>query len=529
MCDEATRVALHDEDRIVLRYVDNPNGSIDDIAGICEPRGQRRRSHAPSRAREQPAPRLDRRARALGVAPRLAPRAGLTDVATSAQVSDAAALGGRLVTCLRRIHGIPGVAYGLRHDGATVLAGADGVADLETGAPMDVDVTRFRCASITKTFTATLVLRHVERGTLRLDDAVSDWLRWTRHVLDPQLTLRHLLVHAGGVNRDGSNAWDDRTMPDAATLRRELERSATFAEPSERFRYSNLGYALLGEVLEAATGSSFAALLRREVARPLGLASTDADLTASNRRALATGYYSAWPGEERRPAAHVAARAIAPAGGLVSTVGDLLEYQAAQLPGDPRLLTEVSKREMQRPQWQRASEPHYGLGWLCWHAGRIRLVGHSGGYPGFTTKIAFAPEEGLCAAVLTNTISPVASLGLQGLYGAVDAVTRRWDRAGARSAAHARGSLVKFAGIYRDNFGTLIVGRLHHSLLVVRAEDPDPFAEASLLVARGPMRFHVAAGDDFGFLGEDVRFVADRRGRVTTLRWGPHPYAKVEG
>lgn len=447
---------------------------------------------------------------------------------TSSQVADAAALGARLVTCLRRIHGIPGVAFGLRHDGVTVLAGADGVSDLETGEPMDVATTRFRCASITKTFTATLVLRQVEHGRLRLDDAVRDWLRWTRDVLDPELTLRHLLLHAGGVNRDGSNAWDDRTMPDAETLRRELERSATFAEPSERFRYSNFGYALLGEVLEAATGTSFAALLRREVTRPLGLAATDADLTAANRRALATGYYAAWPGEERRAAAHVAARAIAPAGGLVSTVGDLLEYQAAQLPGDPRLLTEVSKREMQRPQWQRAAEPHYGLGWFCWHAGSIRLVGHSGGYPGFTTKIGFAPEEGLCAAVLTNAISPVASLGLQGLYDAVDTVTRLWERAGARVAPHTRGSLARFAGIYRDNFGTLIVGRLHHSLLVVHAEDQTPFAEASLLVPRGPLRFHVAAGDDFGFLGEDVRFVTDRRGAVTTLRWGPHPYTRID-
>lgn len=447
---------------------------------------------------------------------------------SSRQVADAVLLAERLVVCLRHAHGVPGVAYGVRHEGRTVLLGADGVADLGTQVPVAAATTRFRCASITKTFTAALLMRQAERGRLRLDDAVGDWLPWTRRVLDPELTLRHLVLHGGGIIRDGSNAWDDRPMPDRAALRRELEANAAFGAPSERFRYSNLGFALLGEVLEAATSTSFAALLRREIARPLGLTSTDADLTAQGRRALATGYYATWPGEAPRAAAHVEARAIAPAGGLVSTVGDLLEYQDAQLPGDARLLTEVSKREMQRPQWQRAAEPHYGLGWLCWHAGPIRLVGHSGGYPGFTTKIAFAPEERLSAAVLTNGISPVAAGGLQGIFEAAAAVAARWDAAQTPSRWHTRASLARFGGVYRDNFGTLIVGRLHQGLLVVGADNAAPFAEASLLMAKGPLRFNVTEGDDFGFLGENVRFLADRRGRVRTLVWGAHPYARTE-
>jgi D-alanyl-D-alanine carboxypeptidase len=447
---------------------------------------------------------------------------------TSRQVVDASLLAERLVVCLRHAHDVPGVAYGMRHDGATVLLGANGMADLGARVPVDAATTRFRCASITKTFTATLLMGEVERGRLRLDDAVVEWLPWTRGVLDPELSLRHLVLHAGGIIRDGSNAWDDRTMPDRATLHAELERSAAFGEPSERFRYSNLGYALLGEVLEAATSRTFGALLRREIARPLGLGATDADLTPAGRRALATGYYATWPGEPHRAAAHVEARAIAPAGGLVSTVDDLLEYQDAQLPGDDRLLGEVSKREMQRAQWQRATEPHYGLGWLTWHAGPLRLVGHSGGYPGFTTKIAFSPAERLCAAVLTNGISPVASKGLQGIFDAAAAVAARWERAAAPSRWHTPAALARFGGVYRDNFGTLIVGRLHHGLLVVGADDVEPFAEASLLLPIGPLRFHVAEGDDFGFLGEDVRFLADRRGRPTTLVWGAHPFERAE-
>jgi D-alanyl-D-alanine carboxypeptidase len=446
---------------------------------------------------------------------------------TSRQVADAAAIAGRHLACLRHAHSTPGVAYGLSHEGATVLLGADGVADTESLAPVDVATTRFRCASITKTFTATLVLQQVERGRLRLDDAVTTWLPWTRRTLAEDVTVRHLLLHAGGVIRDGSNAWDDATMPDRAALHRELERTATFGEPSERFRYSNMAYALLGEVLEAATRASFAALLRRDIARRLELTATAADLTAAGRRSLATGYYAAWPDEARRAAVHVEARAIAPAGGLVSTVGDLLAYQAAHLPGDGRLLSEHSKREMQRAQWQRATEPPNGRGWITRHSGGLGLVGPSGGFPGFATKIAFAPAERVCAVVLTNAISPVANLGMAGIYEAIGAVASRWEEASAPSRWHTRARLAAFGGIYRGQWGTLVVERLHNALLVVPTDDQEPFASPSLLVADGPTRFRVASGNDFGLVGEHVRFRTDRRGAVTTLGWGAVNYQRM--
>ena len=164
---------------------------------------------------------------------------------------------------------------------------------------------------------------------------------------------------------------------------------------------------------------------------------------------------------------------------------------------------------------------------MTWHAGGISLVGHSGGYPGFTTRIAFAPKERLCAAVLTNAITPLAANGINGIYGSIGAVTSSWDAASATSRWHTRAQLASFGGIYRDNFGTLVVGRLNNALLVVQPEDVEPFADASLLVATGPKRFLVASGDDFGFLGEQVHFRTDRRGTVTTLVWGAHPFTRV--
>ena len=439
-------------------------------------------------------------------------------------MADAAAVIDPLLRLTAIYSRLPGMAYGLSHHDETILLGGYGLADLDTGDPVDPAVTAFRCASITKTVTATIVLQLVERGKLRLDDAVVDRLPWTKGTFDRELTVRHLLIHAGSVIRDGSNAWWDVPMPDRETLRRELRGAATFGEPSERFRYSNIAYSLLGEIAESATGRSFDALVKSNIVRPLGLTSTWSDLVPGARRHLATGYSTSRPGEARTAEKHVPARAIAPAGGLISTVPDLLEYQRAQLPGDARLLGEVSKREMQRPQWQRSTEPHYGLGWMTWHVDGISVVGHSGGYPGFVTKIAFAPQEAITAAVLTNAYSAGAALGLQLIYHTISQVGRRWNDAAATTKWHTRGSLAPYTGVFRLQGADLLIARINGSLFMIEPDVEAPMAIAARLEPRGKHRFLIVDGDDFAFLGEEAAFRADARGRINSVQLGAHVY-----
>jgi CubicO group peptidase (beta-lactamase class C family) len=444
------------------------------------------------------------------------------------QLADAAAIIDPLLRLNAIYARVPGVAFGLAHEGRTVLLGAHGVADLETDRRVDPSATAFRCASITKTVTATIVMQLAERGKLRLDDAVTTWLPWSAGTFSTDLTIRHLLMHSGSVIRDGSNAWFNEDMPERATLRDELRGSATFGEPSERFRYSNIAYSLLGEIAESAAGRTFATLVKNQVVSPLALSSTWSDLTPAARRVLATGYLASRPGEARVATPHVAANAIAPAGGLVSTVPDLLEYQRAHLPGDARLLTEVSKREMQRTQWLRSEEPHYGLGWMTWHVDGISLVGHSGGYPGFVTKIGFAPREGLAGAVLSNVQSPFAPLGLQLMYHAIAQVARKWPHTVASSKWHTRASLAPFTGLFRGQGADLLVSRINGSLVLIDPQDAAPVSSAVRLEPRATRRFYMADGDDYAFLGEEMSFFTDRAGRVTRLRIGAHLYDRED-
>ena len=129
--------------------------------------------------------------------------------------------------------------------------------DITTGRPATQDTTSYRCASITKTMTATLVMQQVEAGRMRLDAPITTYVSWTRRVPDArEISIRHLLIHGGGVIRDGSNSWGDDDFPDRDAVRRELRQRLTFAEPSTTFRYSNMAYVLLGDALEAVSGKA---------------------------------------------------------------------------------------------------------------------------------------------------------------------------------------------------------------------------------------------------------------------------------
>jgi CubicO group peptidase (beta-lactamase class C family) len=444
------------------------------------------------------------------------------------ELADAAAISGPLLRLGAIEDRVPGTAFGFAQGGDTVLLGAHGLEDVSTAKPVDPATTAFRCASITKSFTATVTMQSVERGKLRLDDAVDSWLPWTVGAVDSDLTVRDLLMHAGSIIRDGSNAWDGTTMPDSQLLHAEVLAKASFGAPLERFRYSNVAYSLLGEILKSATGRTFESLVRTNVIKPLTLTTTWPDLVPAARRALATGYRAARADEERTPVDHVEARSVAPAGGLISTVPDLLEYQRAHLRGDSRLLSEHSKREMQRTQWRRDSEPHYGLGWMNWHIDGISVVGHSGGFPGFITKIAFAPGEDVAAAVLTNANSPFAAKGIELIYTTIANVRRRWTESAASSRWHTRGSLAPFLGLYRNRGNDLLVSRINGSLYLISPDDPNPFDFVSRLEPLGRRRFLIAAGYDFGYLGEEVVFDLERSGKVDSFTYGANVFTRED-
>jgi len=331
----------------------------------------------------------------------------------------------RLARAFAGRDGQPGLAYGILARGRLVHSG--GLGERWLGGPAPDAGTVFRIASMTKSFTAATVVGLRDEGALRLDDLAQDYVPELRDPRDlrlpstdsPRPTIRHLLTMTAGFPTD--DAWGDRQQGlDPAEFAALLRGGVRLGwAPGTRFEYSNLGYAILGKVIEAVTGVPYADAVRSRILTPLGLARTGFEAGEFDPETLARGYQRGAAGWTELPFDRHGA--FAPMGGIFSTVADLARWAAgfaAAFPArdgaaDGHPLGRASRREMQLPQlaivgWPTGSYPDastlsYGFG-LFVEEGPVfgTMVQHSGGYPGFGSQMRWHPATGTGVIVLGN-------------------------------------------------------------------------------------------------------------------------------
>jgi CubicO group peptidase (beta-lactamase class C family) len=263
---------------------------------------------------------------------------------------------------------------------------------------------QYRIGSITKTFTAVLVLRLRDEGVLDLGDPLEKHLPGTGA---GEATIAQLLAHTSGLAAESPGPWWERTP---GSLRPELSDvlgEQPFRHPvGRRHHYSNPGYTLLGALVEKLRGAPWEDVLRREVLEPLGLSRTSGRPSAPHAGGWAV---HPWADVMLPEPAEDLGR-MAPAGQLWSTTGDLAKFAAFLMYGDDRVLSAESVREMRRPA--APAEPAdvadgstYGLGLQIYHGGGRLLAGHSGSLPGFLANVTLSVDDDVAAVVLTNCTS----------------------------------------------------------------------------------------------------------------------------
>ncbi|KOU99163.1 beta-lactamase [Streptomyces sp. XY511] len=265
----------------------------------------------------------------------------------------------------------------------------------------DGDV-QYRIGSISKTFTAVLVMRLRDEGLLRLEDPLEKHLPGTAA---SGVTIAQLLAHTGGLAAETPGEWWERTpgaqRPELADVLGEEPFKLT---PGSRHHYSNPGYTLLGSLVEALRGRPWEEVLRAEVLEPLGL-----DRTSGLPQAPHAGGWAVHPwADVMMPEPLEDLGLMAAAGQLWSTTRDLARFADFLLRGDERVLSAESVREMRRP----AAPPEtglaelgYGLGMQLMAQGARRLVGHSGSLPGFVAGLWLSETDDVAAVVLANCTS----------------------------------------------------------------------------------------------------------------------------
>ena len=392
---------------------------------------------------------------------------------------------------------------------------AYGFADLESGTPLRSE-TLFRIASHSKTFTATAVMQLVERGRLRLDDTLGRWVPWLADSGVGAVTVRELLAHGAGVIRDGLDGdyWQlHRPFPDEADLASLLGGEAATYARNEVFKYSNIGYTLLGLVITAASGRTYGEYVRTAIVDRLGLRRTGPELDPSAGE-VATGYTQETLGLARRPIDQVTTGAMAPATGFYGTAEELCRYASAHFLGDERLIGDDAKRLMQREEWVvEGADEHYGLGFEVADLGGRRVIGHGGGWPGHSTKTWFDPVEKLAVSAGINAINTAAGPFAAAAFRLANLASRLPLPESAPSAAE----LDRYCGRYAGLWGVLDVVRLSTRLYALGPDQPDPSTDAAELTPLGDDAFRVGNSNGFSGHGERMTFeLVD--GRVRSVR-----------
>lgn len=294
----------------------------------------------------------------------------------------------------------PSLVAAVVRDGRAVWHGARTSVD---GHAPD-EYVQYRIGSITKTFTAVLVMRLRDEGVLDLGDPLEKHLPGTGA---GEATIAQLLAHTGGLAAESPGPWWERTPGSLRPDLTDVLGDRPVPHPAgRRFHYSNPGYGLLGALVEELRGAPWDEVLRREVLEPLSL-----DRTSTRPQHPHAGGWAVHPwADVMLPEPAEDFGRMAAAGQLWSTSGDLARFAAFLAHGDDRVLSAEALREIRTPAAPAdpadfADGGAYGLGLRIENQGGRVLAGHSGSVPGFLASLTLSVADDVAAVVLANCTS----------------------------------------------------------------------------------------------------------------------------
>jgi CubicO group peptidase (beta-lactamase class C family) len=330
----------------------------------------------------------------------------------------------------------PGYAFGVVADGKLILKGGGGYSNLEKKIPATPN-SLFRIASMSKSFTTCAILQLRDEGKLTLDDPIEKYIPGMKNqhlTLDgPPISIRHCMNHLAGFPED--NPWGDRQLADTAKeLLALLNHPISFSNtPGITYEYSNLGFTILGYIIQKVSGLTYDAYIKKHILDPIGMPKTTYSFSTVDPEQLAQGYRyidGEWKNEP------LLANGIYGAmGGMITSIEEFSQYVALHQQAWPERndierwpLKRSTLREMHVPQafiglnanyvfpngkkMATTSSYTYGLNWMRDEYGKTSL-GHSGGLPGFGSNWRFMPDYGIGVIFFGNvTYAPTSGLNV---------------------------------------------------------------------------------------------------------------------
>jgi len=425
----------------------------------------------------------------------------------------------RLLATAQAEQRMPSVSACVFSDGEIVWERALGVADVATSRAATTDDV-YRIGSITKTFTAVLVMQLVGEGRIDLEAPLRTYL--PEAPVGP--TIRMALSHLTGVQREPpGEIWESMQSPTREELIGGLENAELVLRPGEQWHYSNLVFALLGEIVMRVSGESYEAVLQRRVLDPLGLVRTSMSPAAPTASPYFVDPYTDTVRDEPGPEVTEPTSA---AGWLWSTAADLARWGAFLAGGNDAVLPKSLLDRMARVQTM-VDEAGWNLGWGLglglYRRGDRVFAGHGGAMPGFLASLVVHRGERTGAAVLMNTGAQAGpeALALDLSVAVLDAVPRipaLWAPAGA-PPTELEGILGQWWTEGAEMILSLRGDRFQAELL-----GGPPGRNISTFEPEGGDRWRVVEGRE---RGELLRAVRDDNGAVTKLYFATYPLTRT--
>jgi CubicO group peptidase (beta-lactamase class C family) len=425
---------------------------------------------------------------------------------------------GRLARAAQAERRIPSVSAAVFRGGEVVWSDAIGLADVEAERKATAD-TQYRIGSITKTFTAVAVMQLRDAGALALDDPLERHVRGVPH---GGATLRRLLSHRSGLQREpAGEIWESLEPPDRERFLAELGEAEQVLAPGAAWHYSNLGFALLGEVVERVSGIPYCRYLEQRVLEPLGLGRTTWEPVPPAARGYFVRPYDGVAELQRE----VDLRGTAAAGQLWSTTGDLAQWASFLSDPDPSVLAPGTAEEMHELESMMDVErwtSGWGLGLQLVRSGERVWAGHGGAMPGHLAALLFSRRERLGAAVLANTAARAEPdvLALRLAEKALELEPPEpepW-----RPAAGPPVEVAALLGRWWSE-GSEFTFEWRDGRLEARDLDVPEYRQLSVLAPDGVDRYRVVSGRE---RGELLRVVRDAAGEVVKLYWATYPFTR---
>jgi CubicO group peptidase (beta-lactamase class C family) len=420
----------------------------------------------------------------------------------------------------------PGAAVAVVSGNRLLLAKGFGVANIETGTPVTPD-TLFRIGSVTKMFTAAVLVTLTENGRLKLDEPIGKYVEGLTLKLS-QVTAHQLISHTAGMTDESPSDYGSHDDSGLAAYVRSLKEDHFFTEPGKIFSYSNPGFDVAGFLIEAVSHRPYADQMNERLFKPLGMNSTTFRPTIAMTYPLSQGHHAS--GKAKPTVIRPFGDNVAgwPDGFMFSSVNDLARFAIAFMDSGridgkqvlrPALITKLSTPNADLHSRFGFEDGRYGYGLFVHDHRGVRVVWHAGMLPGFGALLQMVPAHGFAVIVLANRSSSLLNKTAEKAMELFLPLEAKAKSRSAQALTVSEPEMSEYVGTYTNKPESAEILVKQDKLILKRADGEFPISKI------GNCRFSIVKPSD---KREEFVLVPGANGKAEYLHMDRHALRKVQ-